>query len=712
LLHVDGVPARASPLLRIGPLLLALVSGLQFAIGAWEKWPQRVISDAELAGLTVRGRLGYRPDHDRSIYFAAVLLSLLAAMALAWLWRRRLSSVHGGDELQTVHLIWLAHFPAAGLLAFLPLLWPVMPKLSFLSGVLGVAFCGAALWASTRSTLSPSWWLRWPKIYRHGVETVLVTALLVLLVYIPDTAQLAGRDYLLDHFHHMDYYMMAPALAFRHGIALGTNFYVQYGVGWPMLLALLSKAVPLSYQLLLRVCVVWGCLYFGTVFLFLRLLLRSASWATAGLLLALALQVFSGVGASGLPVWVLPSSSVMRYSMDACLFSVCLVHATSGKNWLGLPAGILAALGILLGTDTGIYLATCLGAYVVLVPRLQNRENSSRRAGTFAGGALLGFVGVLLPGLTIASRGTLGQAEFWRGWTESLWRYSDGFTHLPIAAALKEWSAYVQLLMMLLCYLFAVLRMLEESLRRQLTPRHLIVGLVAADGLGTLLLFVGRSHPCNLYHASIPFCLVALSFLAEICGLLRRRAASSNSKQQRVLWRATLAIVPWACAYAALLSVCVCPDFCNYPNVLRWLVYDRKISNQIPEENYLFASRHDAPLPDGCRDEVARFKAVTAEMRNLSDGGRKRVAMIDDRDTSYLVETDFRPYSRYSPVQPNLVFQSEMADLQRQLVADPPDYLFFVPGLADAAMATFVDQHFTVIRGVAGKNIYRPNYRP
>jgi hypothetical protein len=696
----------------MGPLLLALVSGLQFAFWAWEKWPQRRIGEAELASLTVRGRLGYVPDHDRAIYFAGILLSLLAAILVTSLWRRRVRDVRGGDELRNVHLIWLAHFPAAALVAFFPLLGVGVRRLSLIAGITGLVFCAVALRTSTRTTRSPFWWLQWPRFYRRCAEAVLVTALLLLLVYIPDTAQLAGRDYLLDHFHHMDYYMMAPALAFRHGVALGTDFYVQYGVGWPMLLALLSKFVPLSYMLVLRVCVVWGCLYFGTLFLFFRLLLRSASWAMAGLLLALALHVFSGVGAHGLPVWVLPSSSVMRYSMDACLFSVCLLHATSGKNWLGLPVGILAALAVLLGTDTGIYLAICLGGYLLLAPCLKNQERSSRRPGRFAGGALLSFLGVLLGGLAIASRGTLCQAEFWRGWSESLWRYSDGFTHLPIAGALKDWTAYVQLMAMLLCYLFAILRMLDESLRRQLTPRHLIVGLFAADGLGTLLLFVGRSHPCNLYHASVPFCVVSLSFLAEICGLVWRRAASTGSMQQRVLWRATRGFVPCACAYAALLSICVYPDFGSYPNVLRWLIHDRKIVNQIPEENYLFASRHDAPLPDNCRDEVARFKAVTTEMRNLSEGGRKRVAMIDDCDTSYLVEVDLRPYSRYSPVQPNLVFQSEIADLQRRLLDDPPDYLFFVPGLADAGMVTFVDQHFTCIRGVAGKTIYRPKSRP
>jgi len=79
---------------------------------------------------------------------------------------------------------------------------------------------------------------------------VIALALIILIVYVPDPSRIVAMAYALDHFHHLDFYAMAPALAFRHGVALGTDFYSQYGVAWPVLLGALSRVfAPLTYSL-------------------------------------------------------------------------------------------------------------------------------------------------------------------------------------------------------------------------------------------------------------------------------------------------------------------------------------------------------------------------------------------------------------------------------------------------------------------------------
>ena len=91
----------------------------------------------------------------------------------------------------------------------------------------------------------------------------LCTILLVILVLsVPNAAGLAGRIYELERFHHWDFFVMGPALQFRHGRALGSEGYAQYGIGFPLLVEGLSRFIPLRYDNLLRIGINLGCIYF------------------------------------------------------------------------------------------------------------------------------------------------------------------------------------------------------------------------------------------------------------------------------------------------------------------------------------------------------------------------------------------------------------------------------------------------------------------
>ena len=62
-------------------------------------------------------------------------------------------------------------------------------------------------------------------------------------------------------------------------------------------------------------------------------------------------------------------------------------------------------------------------------------------------------------------------------------------------------------------------------------------------------------------------------------------------------------------------------------------------------------------------------------MEKLADNGRYRVAIVDQCDTHFLVEAIFKPYFRYSPVLTSIILQQQKREIERQLVANPPDYL-------------------------------------
>ncbi len=75
---------------------------------------------------------------------------------------------------------------------------------------------------------------------------------------------------------------MGPALAVRHGMALGTEVYSQYGMGWPCLAGMFSQLVPLTYGNLVSIAVVYGCVYFCGLYWLIRLYTGAAAWAALG----------------------------------------------------------------------------------------------------------------------------------------------------------------------------------------------------------------------------------------------------------------------------------------------------------------------------------------------------------------------------------------------------------------------------------------------
>ena len=365
--------------LLIGPFLLAVVTGIQFMLAAWRTWWQRPFGPEEFDRLTLLGRWWYHPDYDIPLYVVGVIETLILMMALSLAWRWQLSKIRDMAQLQSVRWLLWTHFPVSGFFILLPMLWIRSILLAWISAVLALFVCLSLYFASYLKSLSFPTSFRLSKTALMSLELSTVAGLIVLLVYIPDIPLVTGWAFQIDCFHHWDFYAMAPALAFRHGVALGTDFHCQYGVGWPMLLALASTVLPLTYGMAVRFAVVFGCVYFFAEYLFLRYLLKSASWALVGLLLTLLFQLFNG--ADGPPKWVGPGSTVLRNSLDLLVFAICLAYTRQDRAWLGLLAGATVGLVILFSTDTGIYISAAMTIFLLMLPRLKSNVVGQRRCG-------------------------------------------------------------------------------------------------------------------------------------------------------------------------------------------------------------------------------------------------------------------------------------------------------------------------------------------
>lgn len=335
----------------------------------------------------------------------------------------------------------------------------------------------------------------------------LVTLLIPGLVLIIDPGDLTEKCFVADGFHHLDYYLMGPLHAWLHGKALGTEAYIQYGSGWVLVFDFLGQFFRIDHQFVLAVMPIFGVFYFASGYVLLRILTGCALWSAAGILACLQFQLFSG---TDLPIWASPSSSVLRCPFDICQ-AISLLSLRKFGWAAAVTAGVFCGFSLLFGTDTGIYVAsaTALFSFISFVrPSTPTRRRE----------LLILWVmcsAVFLSGLTIVSRGTLLSSEFWSGYYESLLDYGGGFGSLPVSGMLTSPSHALLLLFILCTYSLTISGKLAAILHRTADDRDLVCAWIATVGLGTFLLFVGRSHPYNLFHPIVPACILIVVCIAD-----------------------------------------------------------------------------------------------------------------------------------------------------------------------------------------------------
>ena len=172
-----------------------------------------------------------------------------------------------------------------------------------------------------------------------------------------------------------------------------------------------------------------------------------------------------------------------------------------------------------------------------------------------------------------------------------------------------------------------------------------------------LILFVGRSHPYNLYHCMVPFVLTSI--------LILHQAAHGLSKYAR------LSVVP-VVALAIAVGWMVTNPRCQ---AYRGLARDYLRPEPIPVSGrYLLPDTADvylAPESAARADEIA---GMCTRLKQLSAGGVS-VAIFDDCDVLLCLAAHCRPWSRHLSVMSMLHTNDQVAAIMRALRANPPRYV-------------------------------------
>ncbi|MCX6907883.1 MAG: hypothetical protein NTY01_07565 [Verrucomicrobia bacterium] len=538
----------------------------------------------------------------------------------------------------------------------------------------------------------------------HRWLDVAIPLLVIAVIYIPRYRELAGTFFQLEKFHHWDLFAMGPTLAFHHGIALGTDFYTQYGFLWPLIYNSLSWLLPISYGGMIHLSVIYGGIYFVVVYVLVCRLLQSRIWAAAGVIFTLTLQLFSGLDL-GQVLWQYPSSTILRSPLDVWFFLCILMYARSARCfWLRLAAGICGA-AILFETDTGIYLSATFVACIIYFQSLpRTTKNSIRHQIPLILQCVAVALLVLLSGLWIAGRGTLLQKAFWTGWFESLITYGAGLSMLPVASV--PISSILLFALVLILYLSTIGVALVKLPARNNSPEGVVLACLSTYGLATLLLFIGRSHPFNIFHVSVPFCIVAVATLAhwnsswEQPETLSQKCATRKIEQplEHLLpWRRLL---PWGALVATTMLMLTNRHFQEYPGILQSF-----FSAPQPAGFCLLKESGDVcGLPAEAQGDAAIFNAIVGRLEEAIASG-KTVAVLDDSDTIFYLAVDAAPWSRYSPTFPQLITRASVAQLVRQISERGPHVVVIRNNPANAQRHNEADVWHAVHETVA--NHYR-----
>jgi hypothetical protein len=483
---------------------------------------------------------------------------------------------------------------------------------------------------------------------------ICIVLFICCVIYVPRTDLLAGGDFQFQHFHHWDFFAMGPAMGLLKGRHLATQVYCQYGFGWPLLLARLDPIFRLSYGHAYKIAVIYGCVYYCGLYWLLRRLLSNPAWAIAGLMLALRLQVFHG-GRMEIPLWYIPSASILRTPCDIWVFLVLLSHWRSNRPLLLLLAGALVGLALLFVIDTGVYLAlTFVGYNVLWLASSKNRGNHIRQS---AAAVIVGAI-VLVTGMFAASGSEVLSPGYIRQWLEVLWLYPSGISMLPmIQEPAGVIFSYWFILLFLACITAGIIRSCYERLKSE----EAIVTCIAALGLLYLIYYIGNSHTYSIFQLSTPFCIVAASSAATAAAKLfgnRGRFRVSNAQ-----------LASGAAAVICTLMLFLNPQFRGYPSFIR------SIFRPAPSEIVCFMpDLQDVCVPASQHPDTGPFLLAVSEMHRITNNG-KTVAVIANDDTSLYVASRATLWNRYTPLLPPLMTQSMLAEVNGELSTKPVDFV-------------------------------------
>ena len=683
------LPVRLYWACLTGPLFLGISLGIQFAltlvmaIGPLASWPPS-------EELTEMGRIYAHPSYDIKAYIIGCAMTVILTLLSIRVWNRHLKQTDVSEVGRKAVFSCIFQITASlvSLLAFFAVT-EIVRRLVFRHWELHTGEIGLLLVPGILLTLLVLlYYLHEKTVYtitsfidQRGscLIDIAVPIVICLLVYVSEISHLAGSIFLKEGFFHWDHFLMAPAVSFSSGKAFGTDFYSQYGVGWPLLFSLIQPILQLSYENVLHTCVIYGCLYFIGLYVLLRTASRNVMFATAGVLFALFLSVFAPVWSHNnlCAVWQWPSSSILRSAMDVWFFLCILCHLRTKRWWWMPAAGITVGIGILLETDTGLCLAITFVLYWICIKWLESHESEKRLHLPTCIGSWLSVFFICLAGLAVAGRFTIftQPREFWTGWIEGVTNSGKlGIGGLYLLSRIGIWDI-VFFTAIVIVFFIAFSVALIRFLHGVPSTMSTFLGCVGVFGLSRSMVFIWRSLTGNLTHTAIPLSIIASISAAEGYRRLNAHLKDSNEKTPgNYALYLTNRHVPYLALVVLILLIWFSPTFHEYPSMLKSLA-----KGPSPKGICLIEAREEiCGLPKDKQNEARDATAVIKKLKQMREENKK-VAILDDRNTLFYLESGLTPWGRNPTIFLNTFTKEQLKQLTAQLISDKLDYVLIRP---------------------------------
>ncbi len=677
-------PSRSYFAGLLGPLMLAAALGVEIVLGA----VVLVRPPEAPANLTPYGRFLYVADRDLQIFVAGTILAILAGVAAV---RVNGRGSRGSQPSDGRRLLMQATVALAG--AGMALGWFLRARQFLKDGAevpvgyvvvlaLLVIVTAGAVFLRPRASRGTRW-AKLEELPEDPAGTTLrvspldlaVPVILVLLIYVPDWRQLAGRFFYEESLFHWDFFSMAPALAFAHGKALGTDAYSMYGVGWPMLFGGLTRWVPLSYGRMIQIGSLYACLYLTGVYALLRLVTRRSALAALGVAVIL-LQLF--LWQSSAVIWRFASLTMMRWPFDVWCFIAVLLFWRTGRRVWALAAGAAVGMALLFATDTGLYLAAALTFYWLATLRL----STDKRKHLFdaASSVVVAFV-VLIAGLLVASRGSLFTSEFVKGWLQAILEFGGGFAQLPMATSPNA-VTFAAFALLFFSYLTLIGWSLARLIHNRASHFEVFNGFLAVYGLLMLVHFVGRSGDYTPFHLWIPLALIVVNLAGRLWDYAEPSFASRRVAPGRLRLARALPFVAAAAVVGLFAMLGPRPmlrqPIADYPSLASKLVGAGE-----PDGLCLIEQPKDlCGLPAQQEPTVNHVRAVAARLASIVDQGQT-FAVVDETGSLFYLLAGSPSFSRYPRIFIAMYNDEIVQEVKGSLEDPPPDYILTRPLVPD-----------------------------
>jgi len=623
-----------------------------------------------------------RPEREIFFYQMFVASSLLIALSMAFIWRKRLHETRLGEQLRTFSLLVGAGLALELFAAFKWITSPALawPKFLFYAA-LAAALLAQIFYAELKTVAAACG--RWFYALAGRVQGRRLTGMDAVIVFIaaaalytPDMTKVLARDFAVDQFYHFDGFIMSSAWAWLKGCVLNVDVISQYSILLPSMMGTMAQWMGgLTYAHADEILMAATAVYLLTAYAFMRYWLKDVFIAAFGLFFFMKWHLFHW-GVSPI-IWMLPGVIPVRYLFDVVVLGLILKDLERPALVWRLMAALVCGLAIAYMLDTGIYMTAAFGAYLFLTIILDRSLHRDRlRPYLEAAGLLALSVGLWLFLWYLSVGPWLWTKTFWHNVTEHIALFLNGWGALPVTDGLRErnFFAFVMGLAIPLVYTASAMVTVALVFLKKVSRTWLIVAVIALYGLMLYHYFICRSAVSSYYVVCLPFVLVLCFWINEI----RTRLKPSV----RPVMGAGLLLF----ALGALLTNNL---FAYYPNVLNLSGYDWRPETEFYQKEFHFS------------EDAALVRRLTRP--------DEAVALISSFETEILIEADRKPFFYYFPLITSrfmsapfiggtyLHTKERMDKTLRQMEDRRPQHVFVEKRLFNHTLPEQFYQHFQTI---------------